>query len=119
MGRTVAVADPLEVALETLGYRSGDGLVERGVNHVAPARQFLWRDLLRKTDVTAAYFRGSVPLVAFSRTQDEAVPGVHRQLWNFSRIPLLIAGTPSGVGCTAATPHQQASTMRAVPHCVW
>jgi len=94
----MAVADPLEFAIDSLGYRSGGGLAERGVNHVGAARQFVWRDLLRKTDVSATYFRGSVPLVAFASAEDEAVPAVQRQLWNFSRIPLLIAGTSSGIG---------------------
>jgi hypothetical protein len=101
----MAVADPLDLTLGALGYRETGGLVENGGIDLDTARAFVWRDLRRKTSVDAAYFRGSVPLVAFARAGDHEIPTLQRKLWNFSRLPLLIASTPTRIGvysCYAA-----------------
>jgi hypothetical protein len=95
----MAVADHLEQAIEELGYREGDGLVEATHRKVSTVRAFVWWDLQSKGDVDAAYFRGAVPLVAFARTRaKEEVAAVHRRLWNLSRVPLLVATTDSDIG---------------------
>jgi SAM-dependent methyltransferase len=93
----MAVADPLDIAISSLGYRASPGLVENGAHDGDAARAYLWRDLKRKAAVDATYFRGSVPLVAFARADDDEVADVHRRLWNYSKVPLLIAGTPTQV----------------------
>jgi SAM-dependent methyltransferase len=99
IGAVLTVVDPLDVAIEALGYRGSEGFVEGETRNGASARAFVWRELQRKADLDAAYFRGAVPLVAFVRREGyEEVSSVHRALWNLSRVPLLIAGTPDTVG---------------------
>jgi hypothetical protein len=90
--------DPLEVALEGLGYAASEGLVRDGVESTPTARSFVWRALHEKGGVDAAYFRGGVPLVAFARAEDRrGVARIHQRLWNLSRVPILIASTESEV----------------------
>ena len=91
----MAAAARFERAINALGYgqRPGD-LVVRSPRRHDPARAFVWRELQRKTPVDAAYFQGAVPLVAFAEAAtDEAVASLHRDLWNFGRVPLLVAIT--------------------------
>src|SRR5919201_6346979 len=96
----MAVADPLEQTIEQLGYRERDGdLVDSGYLGRVAARSFVWRELQRKTAVDATYFRGSIPLVSFTRVDDrEEAASVQRRLWNLSRVPLLITSTAADVG---------------------
>lgn len=94
----MASTDLLNAAIDGLGYGAGTGLITAGDDYEPTARGFVWRELLRKGGVEAAYFRGGVPLVAFGQAEDTAgVQLIHRRLWNLSRVPLLIAATPEDV----------------------
>lgn len=85
-----------EIASE-LGYGGTKGYVDGATAEIG-ARDFVWRDLTDKCGVDAAYFRGAVPLVAFVEAQSASdVDAAHRRLWNFGRIPVLIANTPDKV----------------------
>lgn len=87
----------IEKAAEELGYRGTSGYVDGSSSEVG-ARDFVWRDLKGKCGIDAAYFRGAVPLVAFVDAQSEVeVTQAHRRLWNFGRVPVLIAATPQEV----------------------
>jgi len=80
-----------------LGYSGTNGYVD-GVTAEIGARDFVWRDLRDKCGVDAAYFRGAVPLVAFVEANSTSEVGAaHRRLWNFGRVPVLIANTPDEV----------------------
>jgi hypothetical protein len=88
----------LEVALDTLGYASAEGLVRDGAAWLPDARSFVWRELQQKGGIEAAYFRGGVPLVAFAHADDRGgVARIHRRLWNLSRVPILVASTASDI----------------------
>jgi SAM-dependent methyltransferase len=93
----VAPTDRLETVADELGYRDTSGYVDGTVSEVG-ARDFVWRDLKDKCQVDAAYFRGAVPLVAFVETESQQqIDSAHRRLWNFGRVPVLIATTPQEV----------------------
>lgn len=88
---------PLNSATEALGYQSAPGYVDSSVSERG-ARDYVWRDLQAKCDVDAAYFSGAVPLVAFVEADSqEDIPDAHRRLWNFGRVPILIAATTENV----------------------
>lgn len=87
----------LQDVVVTLGYRGSSGYVD-GSAADAGARGFIWSDLHRKCGVNAAYFKGAVPVVAF--TAAESRPDVlqtQRRLWNYGRVPVLIATTETEV----------------------
>jgi 16S rRNA G966 N2-methylase RsmD len=93
----MAYNDRLEEVAGQLGYRERSGYVDGSEPEVG-ARDFVWRDLQYKCQVDAAYFRGAVPLVAFVGTDSRQEVGVaHRRLWNFGRVPVLIAYTPQEI----------------------
>lgn len=93
----MAYTDQLEVVADQLGYRSTSGYVDGNEPEVG-ARDFVWRDLRYKCRIDAAYFRGAVPLVAFVGADSrQEVFTTHRRLWNFGRVPVLIASTPQEV----------------------
>lgn len=81
-----------------LGYRDSRGYiddsVEPGDQRGLGAREMVWNDLQEKCGVNAAFFKGAVPVVAFvaSDTRDDAMYA-HRRLWNYGRVPILIATT--------------------------
>lgn len=88
--------DLLSDTVAALGYRDAIGFVDADT---APAAgEFVWADLREKCGVDAAYFRGSVPVVAFAAagTRDD-IDRTQRRLWNYGRVPLLIATTESEV----------------------
>jgi hypothetical protein len=90
----MALTDRLEAVTEQLGYRGAPGYVDDSEADVG-ARDFVWRDLKSKCRVDAAYFRGAVPLVAFVGAESlREIDTAHRRLWNFGRVPVLIATTP-------------------------
>lgn len=92
-------SDLLDRTIETLGYESADGLVRRADRPGPDGRGFVWRELQQKADVSAAYFRSGVPLVAFGEAQDsQGVERLHSRLWNLSRVPILIAATDTDIG---------------------
>jgi N-6 DNA methylase len=81
----------------SLGYADDVGLVGVSAAEHGP-RDFVWRDLQRKCQVDAAYFKGAVPLVAFAEVDStEAAGAAQRRLWNFGRVPVLIASMPGAV----------------------
>lgn len=91
------LTDQLAEVAERLGYQGQEGYVAETTTEVG-ARDYVWRDLREKCQVDAAYFRGAVPLVAFvDVASDDEVRTSQRRLWNFGRIPLLIASTPNEV----------------------
>jgi hypothetical protein len=51
----VASTDLLNAAIDGLGYGAGTGLITAGDDHEPTARGFVWRELLRKGGVEAAY----------------------------------------------------------------
>lgn len=90
--------EALQTALELLDYSGAEGLVTRDQQSDVAARGVLWDELVDKCDVDAAYFRGSVPLVAFADVEDEGESKrVHSKLWNLSRVPILITATAEQV----------------------
>lgn len=90
-------ASPLGRATETLGYDTAPGFVDSSVAERG-ARDYVWRDLRDKCAVNAAYFSGAVPLVAFvGASSPDDVRAAHRRLWNFGRVPILIAATEESV----------------------
>ena len=93
----MAHTDQLEEVADQLGYLGTSGYVD-GTELEVGARDFVWRDLKYKCRIDAAYFRGAVPLVAFVGTEShEEINRAHRRLWNFGRVPVLIASTPQEV----------------------
>lgn len=78
-----------------LGYRNSRGYVDDSVE--PGVRGMVWSDLQEKCGVTAAFFKGAVPVVAFvaAETRDDAMHA-HRRLWNYGRVPILIATTSDG-----------------------
>ncbi|GAB3148236.1 N-6 DNA methylase [Microbacterium neimengense] len=86
----------LDELVDELGYRDGRGYVSGPVG--GGPREPIWTDLSGKCGVTAAYFRGAVPVVAFvaTDTRDQAHE-VQGRLWNYGRVPILIAATPDEV----------------------
>ena len=93
----MANTDRLDVVADQLGYRGTSGYFD-GSDPEVGARDFVWRDMQYKCGVDAAYFRGAVPLVAFVEAESrQEISTVHRRLWNFGRVPVLIAATPQEV----------------------
>lgn len=91
------LAPPLQSAVEALGYQSAPGYVDSSVTERG-ARDYVWRDLRSKCHIDAAYFSGAVPLVAFIQADSpEAIREAHGRLWNFGRVPVLIAATDETV----------------------
>lgn len=88
--------EALQIALESLRYQGAEGLVTRDEPSDVAARSVLWDELVNKCEVDAAYFRGSVPLVAFADVDDDQESRrVHSKLWNLSRVPILITTSAS------------------------
>ena len=87
----------LQNAISALGYRTPDGYVDQSARDVG-ARGFIWSDLRRKCGVDAAFFKGAVPVVAFSTAESRSDALLtQRRLWNYGRVPVLIAATESEV----------------------
>ena len=84
----------LNNAIEAMGYAGALGLQRDGDEVSTDGRGFVWREMQGKCDVSSAYFRGGVPLVAFgeAKTRTEA-HSLQRRLWNLSRVPILVAAT--------------------------
>jgi hypothetical protein len=98
----VAYTDQLEEVADQLGYRDTGGFVHGATRAEVGARDFVWRDLREKCQVDAAYFRGAVPLVAFVGMDSPLDIGpTHSRLWNFGRVPVLIASTPQEVAAVS------------------
>lgn len=87
----------LQDAITTLGYRTSDGYIDRSAADVG-VRGLIWTDLRQKCGVDAAFFKGAVPIVAFSTadSRNDAL-STQRRLWNYGRVPVLIAATASEV----------------------
>ncbi|OZC83900.1 hypothetical protein CH254_23705 [Rhodococcus sp. 06-412-2C] len=84
----------LSEVIDELGYFDSSGYVDASAG--AGGRNFVWNDLRTKCGVDAAYFNGSVPVVAFvAATSREGALLAQRRLWNYGRVPVLIATTPN------------------------
>lgn len=84
----------LREVVDGLGYHDSSGYVDESV---APGgRGLIWNDLREKCGVDAAYFNGPVPVVAFvaAESREDALL-TQRRLWNYGRVPVLIATTAS------------------------
>lgn len=109
----------LDDLIVNLGYRDSRGYVDESVD--PGVRGMVWNDLQEKCGVDAAFFKGAVPVVAFvaADTRDDAMQA-HRRLWNYGRVPVLIATTSDGVlalSCnTAQTPEQPDAALLAEAH---
>ncbi len=104
--------DLVDNAAEQLGYLDAPGFVS-GRRGDRGARDYVWQDLREKCEVDAAYFRGAVPLVAFASVEtNNDVIETQRRLWNFGRVPLLIAASSAEVGAVncVASPLATADT---------
>ncbi len=87
----------LQDVVVTLGYRASSGYVD-GAAADAGARGFIWSDLYQKCGVNAAFFKGAVPVVAFTAAESRRdVLQTQRRLWNYGRVPVLIATTETEV----------------------
>lgn len=99
--------DLVDSAAEQLGYLDAPGYVS-GRAGDRGARDYVWQDLRDRCGVEAAYFRGAVPLVAFVGVDTRSdVLATQRRLWNFGRVPLLIAASRSeiaAINCVAPPP---------------
>ncbi|WP_406250366.1 class I SAM-dependent DNA methyltransferase [Microbacterium sp. M] len=86
----------LDDLIATLGYRDSRGYVDESVD--PGVRSMVWNDLQQKCGVDAAFFKGAVPVVAFvaAESRDDALQA-HRRLWNYGRVPVLIATTSNEV----------------------
>ena len=97
--------DLVDRPAEQLGYLNSPGFVS-GRGGERGARDYVWQDLREKCGVDAAYFRGAVPLVAFAGVEDRSdIAAAQRRLWNFGRVPLLIAASSTevaAVNCVAS-----------------
>ena len=97
--------DLVDSPAEQLGYLDSTGFVS-GRRGERGARDYVWQDLREKCGVDAAYFRGAVPLVAFAGVEARSdIVATQRRLWNFGRVPLLIAASSTevaAVNCTAS-----------------
>lgn len=111
--------DRLEQAITGLGY-DADGLIRvDGETDPNVGRESIWQELHSKAGVDAAYFRSGVPLVAFAEVADKSeVAGIHRRLWNLSRLPLLVVAAPSDVSAfscyvrpTSASPYETSALL--------
>lgn len=109
----------LDDLIGELGYRDSRGYLDDSIE--PGVRGMVWSDLQEKCGVTAAFFKGAVPVVAFvaADTRDEAMHA-HRRLWNYGRVPILIATTSDEVlalSCnTAQAPGRPDAALLAEAH---
>ena len=76
---------------DSSGYVDGSALE-------TSTRGFIWSDLRQKCGVDAVYFKGAVPVVAFAAAESRSdALATQRRLWNYGRVPVLIATTESDV----------------------
>ncbi len=89
--------------LQKLDYVGAAGLVTTAeTSSSSDARGYVWHDLQAKVGLDAAFFSNGVPLVGFTG----AAPGaglndLRRRLWNYGRVPLLVAASPTDHSITA------------------
>jgi len=92
----VTAQEVLDNLVEELGYRDSRGFVDESVD--PGVKGMVWSDLKEKCDVTAAFFKGAVPILAFVAADSrEDAMRAHRRLWNYGRVPILIATTSDNV----------------------
>lgn len=109
----------LDEIVGKLGYKHARGYVDDTVER--GPRDMVWTDLKEKCGVTAAFFSGAVPVVAFvaAETRDDAMRA-HRRLWNYGRVPILLVTTSDEVlalSCnTAQAPGRPDAALLAEAH---
>lgn len=95
--------DHVSDVLEKLDYSGAAGLVTIAENSSSSdSLDYIWHDLQMKVRLDAAFFCDGVPLVGFTG----AAPGANleelrKRLWNYGRVPLLVAASPSDHSITA------------------
>lgn len=93
MSPAATVPEPLVAVLEALDYADDPGLITAADRATGP-RDYQWRDLRDKVGLDAAFFQDGVPIVGFASQGDASgLLGVRRRLWNYGRVPLLVATT--------------------------
>lgn len=93
--RSVSSLDPsIDWAIEALGYTGATGLVANGqVDPEDLATRFMWRELAQRVELDAVFFQSGVPLIGFTKTSASDLRDLRQQLWNYGRLPALIAVT--------------------------
>lgn len=87
----------LQNVVAALEYRDSSGYVDGSAMETS-TRGFIWSDLRQKCGVDAVYFKGAVPVVAFAAAESRSdALATQRRLWNYGRVPVLIATTESDV----------------------
>ena len=98
MDPAVTELSTLDETLSALYYADTPGLQRANGEDPKDGRGFVWREIRDKCEVHSAYFRGGVPLVAFSESETtDAVSTLRLRLWNLNRVPILIAQTPNEI----------------------
>jgi hypothetical protein len=99
---TSGFSDDLAETLHALGYADSDGLLTQdpiasNSFNSPDSREYLWRDLKFKVGLDAAFFHDGVPLVGFTDARPGgSLPDLRRRLWNYGRVPILLAATDGG-----------------------
>jgi N-6 DNA Methylase len=89
---TTQLPDHLLATLDKLDYAGEEGLVTDGTRLFPSARDYIWTDLKAKVGLEAAFFKDGVPLVGFTSQEDPSgLAEIRRRLWNYGRVPILIA----------------------------
>jgi type I restriction-modification system DNA methylase subunit len=86
------LSDHLLATLDKLEYTGDAGLVTNDTRLLPSARDYIWNDLKAKVGLEAAFFKDGVPLVGFtSQESPVGLTGIRQRLWNYGRVPILIA----------------------------
>lgn len=84
----------IALAIEALGYAGATGLVVAdGAHPENLATRFMWDELAQRVELDAVFFQSGVPLVGFTAASASDLRELRQQLWNYGRLPALIAVT--------------------------
>ena len=92
-----SVPDSLADVLEALGFAGQTGLVSLDDSPDIGPKDYVWRDLGDRVHLDAAFFQDGVPLVGFTSETGQGLDSLRRRLWNFGRVPLLVAADTEDV----------------------
>ena len=84
----------IDLAVEALGYGGADGLVlAGGPQPMNLATRFMWEELRQRVKLDAVFFHSGIPLLGFTTATASDLRGLRAQLWNYGRLPALVAVT--------------------------
>lgn len=99
-----ALPDHLADTLDQLGYSHGEGLVSLASTTEYGPIDYAWQDLRDKVGLDAVFFRDGIPLVGFTgKLNRSGLAGIRRRLWNYGRVPILLASSPDMIVAYNAT----------------